>query len=205
MTELIIVRHGETVWHAENRYAGSTDIAMTDRGHQQAAELADWAKSAGLSAIWASDLRRARETAAPASRATGLEVRIDPRLRELDFGSGEGLTSAEMNVRMPEAWQRFRTDPVVHHLPDGEKPHAAIQRAIMSLREISAEFPSGRVLVTAHNTLLRLVVCHILGVSPSRYRELLPVVRNCALTHLRYQDSRFALLSFNAPAVPEPR
>ena len=96
MTNIILCRHGETVWHAENRYAGISDIDLTARGHDQAAQLADWARTAGLSAIYASTLSRAQVTAAASANTTGLSVRVDERLRELDFGEGEGLTTAEM-------------------------------------------------------------------------------------------------------------
>ena len=65
MTRLVLVRHGETIWHAENRYAGSSDIPLSPRGLEQAEQLAKWASRADLAAIWISPLRRARETAGP--------------------------------------------------------------------------------------------------------------------------------------------
>ena len=66
MTRIVLARHGETAWHAENRYAGRSDVALTPRGHEQAELLAGWAARAGLSAIWCSPLGRAHETAAAA-------------------------------------------------------------------------------------------------------------------------------------------
>ncbi|NUT12685.1 MAG: histidine phosphatase family protein, partial [Nonomuraea sp.] len=54
MTDLVLVRHGETVWHAENRYAGTSDVDLTERGRDQAAMLAAWAAEAGLAAVWSS-------------------------------------------------------------------------------------------------------------------------------------------------------
>jgi broad specificity phosphatase PhoE len=59
MTDVLLVRHGETVWHAENRYAGTTDVALTDHGREQARALGGWARDAGLSALWCSPLSRA--------------------------------------------------------------------------------------------------------------------------------------------------
>jgi broad specificity phosphatase PhoE len=69
MTELVLVRHGETVWHAENRYAGRSDVPLTPRGQEQAGALARWATGAGLDAVLTSPLCRARETAGPACAA----------------------------------------------------------------------------------------------------------------------------------------
>ncbi len=116
-THLFLVRHGATVWHAENRYAGSTDVALDDKGRQQAERLAAWTATAGLTAAWSSPLTRARETAAPASQAAGLTRRIDERLRELDFGQIEGKTLAEARVLFPKEIARFLADPVAHPMP----------------------------------------------------------------------------------------
>ncbi len=68
---VVLTRHGESVWHHDNRYAGITDIELTERGRHQGRVLGEWAAGAGLAAIWSSPLSRALETAQPASRATG--------------------------------------------------------------------------------------------------------------------------------------
>lgn len=119
---VIFVRHGETLWHAENRYAGSTDIALTERGHAQSRALADWAEQADLTAIFASPLTRSQETARDSAVSTGLPVSVDERLRELDFGIAEGLTRAEMQQRFPDHLSAFQTDPVTNHFPKGRTP-----------------------------------------------------------------------------------
>ncbi len=77
MTRLALIRHGETIWNAENRYAGSTDIPLSPRGLEQAERLANWASSAHLTAIWVSPLLRARETVAPSEHATGIRARVE--------------------------------------------------------------------------------------------------------------------------------
>jgi probable phosphoglycerate mutase len=203
MTYLVLVRHGETVWHAENRYAGSSDIALTPRGLEQAAQLAAWARTARLAAVWASTLNRARLTAAACADVSGSPLHLDERLRELNFGSGEGLTSAEMHERFPEAFAAFRADPVTHHLPGGEDPVKAAQRFTACLRDIVDQHPDGRVLVVAHTSVIRLALCQLIGVPLANYRRLFPFVRNCGLTELRINDGAAALLEFNTPIEPE--
>ncbi len=203
MTDLILVRHGETVWHAENRYAGRTDVPLTGHGRAQAAALAAWAATARLSAVWSSPLSRARLTAAPAADACGLTPRVDERLYEVDFGRGEGLTRDEMSRRFPERLAAFLTDPVEHHLPDGEDPRHAAERAADCLADIAREQPDGRVLVVAHSTLVRLLLCHLLGIPLAHYRRVFPRLDNGALTELRVDQGRTALLSFNAPALTQ--
>lgn len=206
MSTLLLVRHGETVWHAEHRYAGSSDVELTDHGRAQADELAEWAARARLSAVVASPLQRARLTAAPSAAATGLDVRIDPRLVEIDFGAGEGLTPGELDERMPAEWAAFERHPARQPMPAGESGVQGVARALPALLELVDEFPHGRVLVVTHATLMRLVLCELLGIDPDRYRELFPVVENCAPTILRFEElggeRRARLLGFNIPPRP---
>ncbi|GAA2595742.1 histidine phosphatase family protein [Actinomadura fulvescens] len=199
MTRLVLVRHGETTWHAENRYAGVTDVPLTPRGLDQARRLADWARTAGLAAVWSSDLTRARLTAEPCAEAAGLPLCIDERLRELNFGRAEGLTRAEMRQRFPEALQAFHADPVNGHLPGGEDPAAAAGRFTACLNDIARRHPDKRILVIAHTTAIRLALCTLLGLPLPGYRRLFPSVRNCALTEIRVEDGDVALLAFNTP------
>lgn len=196
---IVLVRHGETAWHAENRYAGSSDVALTRRGREQAELLAAWAKTAGLSALWCSPLTRARDTAVAVARTTGLQPRVDARLRELDFGEAEGCTIAEMERRFPDRVAAFRADPVANHLPGGEDPRVAAERGATCIREIALTHPGGHVLVVAHTTLLRLVLCQLLGLPLSEYRRVFPFVRNCGLTEIQLDRDVVSLLEYNVP------
>ncbi|NRQ32688.1 histidine phosphatase family protein [Nonomuraea sp. NN258] len=197
MTDLVLVRHGETVWHAENRYAGLSDVELTPRGHDQAARLAEWAATAGLSGVWASTLSRAVITATASAAAAGVELRTDARLRELDFGDADGLTAAEMRERFPAARAAFESDPAAHPLPGGEDPHLAADRFIAALHDISAF--GGRVLVVAHTTAIRIALCRLIGVPIGAYRRTFPRLDNCALTELRLEAGHAALLQYNSP------
>ncbi|MGA4846776.1 histidine phosphatase family protein [Streptomyces sp. G5(2025)] len=203
MTDFILVRHGETTWHDENRYAGRTDVPLTPRGAQQAAALGAWAarQRSRIDAVASSPLSRARLTAAPAAEALGLVPRIDERLLEVDFGRGEGLTRDEMRERFPEELAAFLRDPVAHHLPGGEDPRAAVARAGAALTDLAEEFPDGLVLVVAHSTLVRLLLCHQLGIPLADYRRVFPVLHNGALTELRLRDGQMSLLRLNAPTT----
>jgi probable phosphoglycerate mutase len=199
MTHLVLVRHGETEWHAENRYAGVSDISLTARGLEQAQHLATWAKAAGLATVWTSTLTRAQLTATACAEAIGVPLHVDGRLRELDFGHGEGLTSAEMHEQFPEALQAFRADPVADHLPGGEDPTEAVRRFTGCLYDLVDRYPDDRVLVVAHTTAIRLALCELIGAPLRDYRRIFPSVRNCALTEIRLTREEAALLEFNTP------
>ncbi|WP_433153991.1 histidine phosphatase family protein [Actinomadura nitritigenes] len=197
MTRLVLVRHGETEWHAENRYAGTSEVALTRRGLEQARLLGVWAEAARPDAVWCSDLGRARITAEPSAKAIGADPVVDARLRELHFGRGEGLTRDEMERAFPDALRAFRADPVAGHLPGGEDPAAAARRFTACLHDIAGRHPGGRVLVVAHSTALRLALCLLLGLPLKDYRRRFPSLGNCALTEIRLRDGDAALLEFN--------
>jgi broad specificity phosphatase PhoE len=201
MTNIVLCRHGETVWHAENRYAGISDIELTPRGHDQAAQLADWARTAGLSGIYASTLTRAQVTAAASADTTGLTVQVDERLRELDFGEGEGRTTAEMEQLFPRALAHFRSNPATHHLPGGEDPFKAAERFVDCLRDIAGQHPGGRVLVVAHTTAIRLALCQMIGIPLGEYRRVFPSIRNCSVSEISIKYGHVSVLEFNTPVT----
>ncbi|QVQ51752.1 histidine phosphatase family protein [Spiractinospora alimapuensis] len=206
-TTLYVVRHGETTYHGENRYCGSTDAPLDESGVRQARNLARWAGGAGLTAVYSSTLSRAVDTADPCARAAGVMPLRDERLVEVDFGQGEGLTSAEMRDQWPQERAAFERDPVAHHLPGGEDPVRATRRGRAALDAVVSDNLGGTVLVVCHGTLLRLMVCSIAGIALARYRDLFPVVRNTAGFTLRYsvpgaEDTRnasWSVLGFNVP------
>ena len=197
MSDLILARHGETLWHAENRYAGSTDVGLTDRGRAQSFALGRWAAGQPLAAVYSSDLSRAVITATPAAEALGLTVRVDPRLREVDFGRGEGLTSTEMREAFPAAREEFDRSPGHSPLPGGESGLAAVDRAWPALEEI-VQRHDAPVLVVMHSTLMRLVLCRVLDLNLDRYRTAFPSVLNVALTTITLGPTP-ALHGYNVP------
>jgi probable phosphoglycerate mutase len=196
MTTLFLARHGETVWHAENRYAGVSDVALNDRGLKQAGLLGEWAAGSGLDGIWASPLNRARATAAPAATALGLAIRVSADLSEVGFGVAESHTLAELPPHQVEA---FRADPVANAFPGADDFTAAAARGVHSLRRIAAGQPDARILIVTHSTLLRLMLCELLHLPLSGYRRVFPQVRNCAITELRLTGQDTALIAYNTP------
>lgn len=200
MTVVHLVRHGETVWHAENRYAGASDVALTTRGAEQAESLGRWAVTAGLDAVYASTLSRAIKTAEPSASATGLELLTDADLVEVDFGTGEGMTRVEMAKLFPDALSAFLARPAENPLPNGEQGLRAIARSRSALNRIVTTFPEGEVLVVMHSTLLRLLICSLAGIEPNDYRRVFPHIDNCSLNTVRMRSDGASILGINVPA-----
>ena len=195
------MRHGETIWHAENRYAGRSDIGLTSVGQTQANQLGEWAGSAQFDALWTSPMKRARATVAPVERCTGLQAQLDERLREVDFGRGEGLTRTQMERQFGAELRAFLHDPALHPLPEGEDPSMAAERAVECLHDIASTNRDQRILVVGHNTLFRLALCKLLDISLSKYRTVFPMLRNGAVTEIAMNGSDTSLLHYNVPVL----
>ncbi|MEU3251639.1 histidine phosphatase family protein [Streptomyces sp. NPDC006997] len=198
-TTLLLARHGQSVWHAENRYAGVSDIALTDTGRAQAEALGRWAAAHAVDAVWTSPLSRAVATAEPACRALGIAAHRDAGLRECDFGAAEGRTLAEFAAEEPRRAAAYRVDPVAHPFPAAEDPRAAANRGAEALQRITGAHPGARVLVVSHNSLLRLALCTLLSVPLREYRRVFPALRNGAVSELVMDGGTAGLLSLNVP------
>ena len=197
MTTLLLARHAETVWHAENRYAGADcDIDLTPAGARQAERLAGWVQAHEVDAVVSSPVRRARETATPAALAAGVPVEIEPDLREVGFGIADGHTLAELAPDVVAAFRRGRP------FPGAEPPDPAAARVAAALRAVATRHPDRTVLVVAHSTALRLGLCALLGLPPARYREVFPRLDNVAVAELALAEGGPAgLLSLNVPCT----
>lgn len=185
MITVHLLRHGETKWHHDNRYAGVSDVALTDRGRQQARGLAPWAEGAGVRLVATSDLSRAVETGREVADAAGVPQHIDLGLREVDFGRGEGRTRAEMAQLFPTELAAFLATPASVPLPGGERGSDAVERGLVALARLSEPFDGQAMVVVAHSTLIRLLLCRLLGLPLDDYRRRFPVMGNATLTTVR--------------------
>lgn len=173
MKRLFVARHGETDYNRAQRWQGSTDIPLNDEGRAQAAELAERVRHLGLSAVGASTLSRAQETAEIVSTRLGLSLlEPDVRLCERSFGVFEGLTYAECEANFPEVFAKYRTDPTV--LPKGAEDYASLTvRARAAV--VSAAARASNVLLISHGGVLRALVNSV-------YEEQkVPRIGNCEL------------------------
>jgi probable phosphoglycerate mutase len=141
-------------------------------------------------------------TARPRAAVLGTEPVVIEDLREVDFGLAEGRTLSELRADDPAMVDRFRRDPVTHHFPGADPPAAAAKRAAEALRSVASGHPGATVLVVAHNTLIRLALCELLGVDVRTYRQVFPLLDNGTLTEVSLEPAQpgpAALLSFNVP------
>ncbi|MBI4216198.1 MAG: histidine phosphatase family protein [Chloroflexi bacterium] len=156
MTRLFLVRHGETEWNQNGRFHGHSDIALSDKGREQAELLRDRLASQKLAAIYSSDLMRAYETAVILAAPHGLSVEARRELREVSFGEIEGLTFKQVQERYAEvqrAW--FRSTEAAP--PGGESLIDLSRRVWPFLKELKVG-PEDKVLIVAHRVVLSTII-----------------------------------------------
>jgi alpha-ribazole phosphatase len=161
---LILVRHGETNWNAQSRYQGQANVPLNDLGQQQAAALAHRLARHEVTAVHASDLLRARQTAQVIALPHRLPVQEEPRLREMSFGDWEGLTYAEIQERDAGRMADWFADPVCVAPPGGETLDQVAGRARSALDAIVETDIDQTVVLVSHGGLLRVLICLSLGI-----------------------------------------
>jgi len=193
MTEIIIIRHGETEWNKTGRFQGHSDVPLSAEGRAQAAALGQNLALDHVDAIYASDLTRAMETAAPLAKRFGLEVISDPLLRELNFGAWEGRNFNDVNAENPNAMKNFYTDPEQADIPESE-PFPEFQRRVAGrVREIVAQERGKRIVVVSHGASIRILLADILAMPIRSIWHISQL--NTAVNKIRFEDDGFAIVT----------
>ncbi len=196
-TRLFLVRHGATRLSAEDRFAGSTDVELSNEGRAQAAALGQRLQSEGIDAVYSSPLSRTRETASIVSVACNRTTQFVDGLREISHGHWEGLTRHEVEERFPDEYASWEEDPFTFAPSGGESGVAVLARALAALRPILDAHAGQRVLLVSHKATIRLVLSSLLGFDPRGYRDRLDQAPAC-LNVLDFRDRvRARLILFN--------
>ena len=197
-TVTLLLRHGQTEMSVQKRYAGRSDVPLTETGVRQVVAAAKRLASAGLSVIVSSPLQRAVQTAQEVAAATGAAVVTDEGFRETDFGAWEGLTFAEVRERWPGEVTTWLADPAVAP-PGGESFAEVSNRVTEALHRVLAGHPRQRVLIVSHVTPIKTLVAQaLLAPPPALYRMHLDVAALCEIDW--YPDGPAVLRSFNDTA-----
>jgi broad specificity phosphatase PhoE len=215
-TRVFMVRHGATVVSAEDRFAGATDVALSDEGREQTRRLAERLSHEKIVAVYASPLGRTLETARILAAPHKLDVRTRDGFREISHGHWEQMTRAEVEKKFPKEAAEWEKDPYTFAPAGGESGLAVTARALPVLIELVRAHPGGNFLVVSHKATIRLLLSSLLGFDPRRYRDNLDQ-KPAALNIVDFRDAtRPRLTLFNdtshydkagkaIPPVPESR
>ena len=172
-TRIFLVRHGATALTAEDRFAGSTEVQLSEEGRRQVASLAERLKSEKIDAVYSSPLQRTVETASILAAPHSIKPLIEPALREIDYGRWEGLTRSEVEESFKAEYSIWEEDPFTIAPKGGESGANVLSRALPVMRRIVEQHRHRSVIVVSHKGTNRLLVSSLLGFDTRSYRDRL--------------------------------
>lgn len=197
LTRIYLIRHGATILTAEDRFAGATNVPLSDEGRTQAGRLAQRLKGLPVSAVYASPLDRTMETARILAAPLHLEVNPRDGLREISHGHWEQMTRAEVEQQFPAEAAAWDEDPFTFSPPGGESGLEVTARALPAFLDIVRHHEGESVIVVSHKATNRLLLSSLLGFDPRRYRDNLDQ-NPAALNVIDFKNSvRARLMLFN--------
>lgn len=185
-TIIWLVRHGETQWTVEQRFNGRRNLPLIDVGREHCQRLATQLATQPLDAIISSPLLRSKETAEILARPHGVAVMIDKRLEEMDYGKWEGLTYKEAQSLDIDLYSQWESDPSTVAPPGGESGEQVAARVVMAFGDILEQHRGQQILIVAHKTINRILLCHIRDLPISGYRRSVSQ-GPCALNRIEVQ------------------
>ncbi len=171
---LLLVRHGETAANREMRYIGDRNDLLTERGRQQAEQLATALSSLPIAAVYSSPRRRAHDTAAPIAAVHTLPITISDELRESSFGAWEGLSRAEVLQQSPESaahLHRWEADPTLAP-PGGESITGMTMRVATWAIMVCNSHPGATIVLVSHVGPIKALIALTLGVGPTATQHM---------------------------------
>jgi broad specificity phosphatase PhoE len=174
MTELWLVRHGQTDWNLEGRYQGKKDVPLNATGWAQVEQVLKKLDGKKFDVIYSSHLTRALQTAKRLAEAFGLDVCVDERLSEISLGVWEGMLFADIQRLYPQEIKEREINPPHVRSPGGETVAEVAVRMVEAANEITQAHPNGRVLVTSHGLALSTLICLANGISLKKVFEVRP-------------------------------
>jgi broad specificity phosphatase PhoE len=206
-----LVRHGATDWNHAGRIQGQFDVPLNAEGRAQAQLVAQRLVSVKATALYSSDLLRAYETAQIIGQATGLPVMQKPGLREMHFGTWQGLTVQQIRERDPEVYAARRANPYEVPPPGGQTWQQFYQQAVRALHDILQESDAQRLIVATHSGVCTVLGLEALGLGYMGKRTFGNA--NCAIHTIAVEGGRWQAVALNdvshlppdASATAEPR
>lgn len=196
MTTILLIRHGEVQGITPPRFRGRTNLALTERGVRQAEQTRDAVSDRWvLNAIYCSPLTRCVRTADTIASPFKLDVMPHHGLNDIDYGAWQGKLTTEVAQRWPHELNTWHSAPHIMRLPGGESLHDVLARATDALQTILHANHHGTIALVTHDSVIRLLLCHALGLSPASYWLTSP--SPCGISELHFHEDRFTIHSIN--------
>jgi probable phosphoglycerate mutase len=194
MTDIILVRHGETDWNVSEVFRGRIDIELSETGLKQAELLAQYLGELKIAAVYSSPLKRALKTADMIADHQNLEAGITPGLIDFDFGEWQGLSHEVVKARHRELYAEWINNPQQVTMSRGECLNDVRLRATKVVNSIVDKY-DGKVVLVAHRVVNKVLICALLGLDNSHFWNIKQ--DTCGITTFSYENERFILTKHN--------
>lgn len=197
-TEILIVRHGESMGNRERIFAGHFDVDLTERGYMQAEATADFLKNEKIDAIYSSDLKRAYNTALPHAAIHELRVNTSKALREINIGILEGADIKLIAKRRGPSFLKYWTEDFgLFAFLGGESTIEAGERFFDALKDIAKAHLGQCILITAHAGVIRAFWGKISKIDPVRLGVQIPFASNASVNRVNFENGEFIPISYS--------
>jgi len=202
MTEIKIIRHGQTTWNIGEIYRGRTDIELDETGLKQAELLSDYLKNSRIEAIFSSPLKRALATAGTIARYhDNVQVEIRQDIVDFNYGDWQKLARRDVIERYPELYNEWITSPHKIKMPGGESLDDVRSRVLKIVNEITDNY-RGTVVLVAHRVVNKVLICALLGMDNSHFWNIRQ--DTCGITTFHFEEGQFTLTEHNNTSFLKP-
>ncbi len=196
MTQIILVRHGQTEWNRVERFRGRFDVPLNETGLAQAAATgrriaAEWHPVA----VYSSPLSRAVQTAEAVAEPFDLPVQAEPGLMDIDFGAWQGLSTDEARARWPEIIEAWYHAPQRAQIPAGETLEQVRARGVATVQTLTARHVDQTLVLVGHTVINRAILLGIMGLNTDRFWHIRQ--DTCAINVFETEGDDFVLVSLN--------
>jgi broad specificity phosphatase PhoE len=195
MTQVYLVRHGQTAWNAELIFRGRRDIELNEQGEREANAIAGALRDKNLDAIYTSPLTRAVETARPLAALLHCKITPVQGLTDINYGAWEGLAYQEIKITYPDLLATWEQEPELVRFPHGETLDEVRERSYGVLRELAQKHANESILIVSHRVVNKVLLCALLGLGTGHFWNIKQDT-GC-INVLEYSSQRFVLCLLN--------
>ncbi|WP_181817769.1 histidine phosphatase family protein [Psychromonas sp. B3M02] len=193
MTDVYLIRHGETLFNQQGCFQGHSDSPLTEKGQQQALQLAEYFKVIPLQQLYCSDLGRAQASALPLASAQQLTIKTSEQLREISYDYLDGQPKLQLTAQDKQKLQRLFSGELGYRIGEGETLQEVQERIVNKLNEIALRHPGESIAVVTHGLSIVMLLKHILHIPVDAPRHF--NIHNACVCHLTCQAERWMLQS----------
>jgi len=195
MTNIYLVRHGQTAWNKEEIFRGRSDVPLNDTGLREAELAGEFFRGLEIDAVYSSPLLRALETARKIASVLHLDVNPLPGIIDMSFGIWEGQPLEEVKRNDGERYRIWRDEPHVLVLPKGESLDEVRARSMAALEEVIRSHLGKNVILVSHRVINKVILCGVLGLDNSHFWQI--AQDTTAINLIQYREGRYVLSFMN--------